>query len=551
MRINRAVLAPLLVAGVALATGGWFLQRGGEQQERNVYANAQLFEQVLQYVSQGFVDEKKPSELYQKAIDGMLEQLGDPHTVFMPAQEYETLRIQTQGQYGGIGISIAKRNGWVTVITPLPGTPGERAGLQAGDAIIEVNGESTREWSDDQAVGKLRGPKGTPVDIKIARVGVDQPIAFKITRDEIHVRSVPAAYLITPEIGYVELRVFSESATQETRDAIAKLRSEGAKGIILDMRLNSGGLLDEGVAISDLFLPEGKSVVETRGRLPDQTQTLAASDPDAFPDLPVVMLVGPGSASATEIVAGALQDHDRALIVGRPTFGKGSVQTVFRLQGGNWLKMTTARWYTPAGRSIQRPYDQNHPVEEAAADDTPAAGVAGTDKAKPEFKTDAGRKVFGGGGITPDVDVMPDTTTLAERPLIEALQKQNWPKYFETRFAFSVRYGKDHADLKQGFPITPAMLNEFYTALTTAGFKVERSTYDAGSRWIGYQLASEITFSKWGEAERRRRENSDDQQVRAAIDLLNKATTPQSLFQLAQQYAAAHKTSGSDSPDRK
>jgi carboxyl-terminal processing protease len=547
MKINRAIMAPLLVAGAALATGGWFLQRGAEQ-ERNVYANSQLFEQVLHYVSEAFVDEKEPSELYQMAIDGMLESLDDPHTGFLPAQEYETLRIATQGQYGGIGISIAKRSGWVTVIAPLPGTPGERAGLQAGDQIIEVNGETTREWTDDEAVARLRGPKGTPVDIKVARVGLDQPIAFRIVRDEIHVRSVPAAYMIEDGVGYVELNVFSESATQEVRDAIAKLQGEGARGIILDMRGNSGGLLEEGVSVSDLFLDAGKSVVETRGRFQDprNSEKLNASHPDEFPGLPVVVLVGPGSASATEIVAGALQDHDRALIVGRPTFGKGSVQTVFRLQGGNHLKLTTARWYTPSGRSIQRPYNDEHPIVEGAPADTPEGGTtAATKEDRPEYRTDAGRVVYGGGGITPDLDIMPDTTTLAERPLIEALQRQDWPKYItETRFRFGVEYVKNHPELKPGFPVTDAMLNDFYTSLMDAGFKIDRATYDAGKRWIAYQLASEITVSKWGQQERRRRENSDDHQVRTAIELLRKASTPESLFTLAKQHEAVLKGAG-------
>ncbi len=544
MKINRAFLAPLLVATVALATGGWFLQRGAGQEQNNVYGNAQLFEQVLQYVSQAFVDEKQPSDLYQMAIDGMLQELGDPHTVFMPAKEYENLRITTQGEYAGIGVSIAKRAGWVTVITPLPGTPGERAGLQAGDAIVEVNGQNTHDWTEDQAVAQLRGQKGTPVDIKIARLGVDQPIPFKITREEIHVRSVPAAYMIDKTVGYVELNVFSETSSQEVSEAINSLREHGAKGIVLDMRLNSGGLLDEGAGVSDLFLNRDLPIVETKGRLPNQNQKLSANVPDQFPGLPIVVLVGPQSASATEIVAGALQDHDRALIVGRPTYGKGSVQQVFRLQGNNWLKLTTARWYTPSGRSIQRPYDNDHPLAEAPADDGTNPGAAGDSAKKMAYKTDAGRVVYGGGGIAPDLNVAPDTTTLTERPLIETLQRQNWPKFIETRFSFGVRYAKQHPELKPGFPITAPMLDDFYKSLVAAGFTLERPTFDAGSRWVGYQLASEITFSKWGTEERRKRENSDDRQVRTAIDLLDKASTPQALFQLAAQMQGTMKTAG-------
>ncbi|HUF68151.1 MAG TPA: S41 family peptidase [Longimicrobiales bacterium] len=544
MNMNRALFAPLLVALVSLATGGWFLQRGAAQ-ERNIYDNAQLFEQVLQYVSEAFVDERSSAELYRMAIDGMLEELGDPHTGFMPAEDYENLRIQTQGEYGGIGISIAKRAGWITVITPLPGTPGERAGLRAGDQIVEVEGESTRDWSEDYAVSQLRGPKGEPVEIKVARMGLEAPIPFTIVRDEIHVRSVPSAYMIEDDVGYVELRVFSESSTQEVRDAITELKAQGAKGIVLDMRLNSGGLLEEGVSVSDLFLDAGQPVADTKGRFMNQSQTLVASREDEFAGLPVVVVVGPGSASATEIVAGALQDHDRALILGRPTFGKGSVQTVFRMPDNNWLKLTTARWYTPSGRSIQRPYGIDHPVLDETTDGPGADPLSNEDK--PEYRTDGGRIVYGGGGITPDLTVWPDTTTLQERALIDVLQSQNWPKFVETRFTFGVEYG-EKTGLQPGFPVTDAMLDSFYDRLVAAGFELERPIYDLGKRWIGYQLASEITFSKWGEAERRRRENVDDPQIRTAVELLGEATSPANLFRLAATRQGASAVRGAPEP---
>jgi carboxyl-terminal processing protease len=307
-----------------MATGGWFLQRGAGQ-ERNIYANARLFEDVLRFVSDNFVDDKEPTELYRMAVDGMLEELGDPHTSLMVAKDYERLRLQTQGEYGGIGVSIDRRGGWITVINPLPGTPGMRAGLQAGDQIIEVNGESTRDWDTDLAVSKLRGPKGSPVDIMIARGGMDKPIPIRIVREEIHIQAVPSAYMMDGNVGYLELISFSESSTSELRDAIRRLVSEGARGVILDLRGNPGGLLDQGVAVADLFLDRGKTVVETKGRAANQNQRAVARSADQFPGLPVVVLVGPQSASASEIVAGALQDHDRALVLGRTTYGKGSV----------------------------------------------------------------------------------------------------------------------------------------------------------------------------------------------------------------------------------
>lgn len=544
MKIKRTILAPVMVALVALATGGWFLQRGVEP-ERNVYANSRVFNEVLRYVSEGFVDAKDESDLYRMAIDGMLQELGDPHTGFLPAKEYEDLRITTQGEYGGLGISISKRAGWITVITPLPGTPGERAGLRAGDQIIEVDGESTKGWSEDQAVAKLRGPKGSPVDLKVARMGADDPIAFRITRDEIHLKSVPTAYMLENGIGYVELTVFSESSTDELRSAIDKLRAAGAKGIVLDMRYNSGGLLDQGVAVTDLFLEKGDLVVETKGRVANQNHRIAAVDGDEYPGMPVVVLVSERSASATEIVAGALQDHDRALVLGRTTFGKGSVQTVFRLSDNNWLKLTTARWYTPSGRSIQRPFGDEHPVEQIADNSQESQAPASQDATqdRPTYKTDGGRVVYGGGGIRPDLIVMPDTLTMEERVFVKLVQ-ENYTKYLETRFAFGVRYTKENPDLQPNFPVTQAMIDAFYEDLQKAGLAVDRVVYDDARRWVELQLGQEVTYSRWGVSETRKRENRTDTQVAAAVELLRKATDPQSLFALAESYDASRTSSG-------
>jgi carboxyl-terminal processing protease len=528
MKFRRTVLAPVLVAVSALATGGWFLQQGADE-GRNVYANARLFEEVLRFVQEGFVDSRDPGELYQMAIDGMLEELGDPHTAYMPAKDYENLRIQTQGEYGGIGISINHRNGWVTVISPIPGTPGERAGLRSGDAIVEVNGESTRDWTDDFAVGKLRGPEGSKVAIKVLRPGVEELIPFEITRAEIHVKSVPAAYMVSPEVGYVELNVFSETSTTEVRDAIRDLQTKGAKGIVLDMRYNSGGLLEEGVSVSDLFLDRGDVVVETKGRLPNQNFRFAASHADEFTGLPIAMLVGPSSASATEIVAGALQDHDRALLIGQTTYGKGSVQTVFRLSDNNWLKMTTARWYTPSGRSIQAPYGIDEPV----ADGGDGLDTAAEDQDRPKFFTEAGRAVYGGGGISPDLEVAPDTLTLAERASARVLRQQNYTKWIETRFAFSAKYAGSQANLRPDFEVTDAMLDEFYQQLVKSGIEIDRELYESGRRWIAMEIGNEIAMAKWGVAEARQRANRNDPQVRRAVELLRQAGSTDELFRVA------------------
>ncbi|MGH7476226.1 MAG: S41 family peptidase [Longimicrobiales bacterium] len=535
MRIKRSILAPLFVAVIGLSTGGWFLQRGAAPGE-NVYMQARLFEEVLQRVSSQFVDEKDPSQLYRMAIDGLLEELDDPHTAFLTPDDYEDLHIGTSGQYGGVGMQIDVRGDWVTVIAPLPGTPAERAGLQAGDRVIEIDGESTEGWTNDQAVAVLRGPEGEPVELKVARVGVDQPIPFTIVRAEIHVNSVQTAYMVEPEIGYLEMTVFSETSAREMKESIAKLRAQGMKRLILDLRRNPGGLLDQGVMVTEMFLDRGQAIAETRSRAAGFSQTFKARSGEEFPDLPIVVLVGPYTASASEIFAGALQDHDRALIIGQTTFGKGSVQTLYELSGGNYLKLTTGRWYTPVGRSIDRPLDLEERAEALMAG--PDAIENGA-QARPdeEFRTDGGRTVYGGGGIFPDVVIRPDTLGQPERDLGRALERHG-SDFNDVVYTWSVRYAREHPELEPGFEVTPAIMADFYDALQGAGIAVERVIYDAASDALAKRLATEITHVKWGDLERRRRWNAEDRQVRAAIEVLQQATTPASVFAIAERLKA-------------
>jgi carboxyl-terminal processing protease len=537
MKIKRTLLAPVLVAGLAMASGGWFLQRGiGE--ERNIYANARLFEDVLRFVSENFVDQKQPGELYQMAIDGMLTELGDPHTSLMPARDYERLRMQTQGEYGGIGIQIDRRGGWITVIAPLPGTPGARAGLQAGDQIIEVNGESTRDWDTEMAVQNLRGPRGSKVRIMIARPGAPEPMPIEITREEIHIQAVPSAYMMDGNVGYVELVSFAESSTDELRQAIQKLRTEGARGLILDLRRNPGGLLEQGATVADLFLDRGQVIVETKGRVQNQNHRMVARTADQFPGLPVVVLVEPSSASASEIVAGALQDHDRALVVGRTTYGKGSVQTLYPLSGQNWLKITTARWYTPVGRSIQKPYGIDaHPTE---MDDGVLAAQDTADR--PEYRTDGGRIVYGGGGIHPDLIVGPDTLATTERAYRQAVIRKV-TEWRAAQTAMAVEIIRANPQLRQDFAVTPAMRDAYFRALRQREVVAERDIFDAAQRLIDQEIVREVMYSKWGEQAMSQRLNAQDAQVRVAADLLRRANSPQSLFTLAASFDATRSAS--------
>jgi carboxyl-terminal processing protease len=534
MKISRNTVAPLMVATIALVTGGWFLQQGA-QQGSNVYFQANLFNEVMHHVQDKFVDQKSPSDLYKMAIDGMLEELGDPHTTFMSSDEYGRLMIETQGEYGGVGMEIDSRDGWITVIAPLPGTPAERAGLQAGDRVVEIEGKTTRNMPSDEAVKLLRGPRGQAVNFKVLREGMTEPAPYRIVREEIRIRSVPAAYMLDSSIGYVELVRFSERSTDELRTAISNLKAQGMKGLILDLRRNPGGLLDQGINIADLFLDRGDAIAETRSRLPNQNQKALAADPDEFPNLPVVTLVGPGSASASEILAGALQDHDRSLVLGRTTFGKGSVQTLFPLASRNYLKMTTARWYTPSGRSIQRPYGIGANGN-GESEDTVAANDTTN---KPAFKTDGGRTVFGGGGIHPDLIVSPDTLTLKEKAFYEAAQKQA-QQYRLTAFNYAVHFVKANPNLPVSFPVTDAMLNEFYQALIKGGVKIDRSTFDDARKAVAQDLGLEIAYSKWGQEGWRKRTNLSSPEINVAAQLLRKANSPESLFAAAANYEATH-----------
>jgi carboxyl-terminal processing protease len=536
MRISRSTMGPMIVAAIAVVTGGWFLQQGATQGS-NVYFQANLFNEVLHHVQDRFVDEKTTSDLYKMAIDGMLEELGDPHTTFMSSDEYSRLMIETQGEYGGVGMEIGSRDGWITVISPLPGTPAERAGMQAGDRIVEIEGKTTRNMKEDDAVKLLRGPRGSPVNFKVMREGMSEPSPYRIVREEIRIKSVPAAYMIDNSVGYVELVRFSERSTDELRAAINQLKSQGMKSLILDMRRNPGGLLDQGIYIADLFLDRGDLIAETRSRMAQQNQKATAADPDEYPNLPIVVLVGPGSASAAEILAGALQDHDRALIVGRTSFGKGSVQTLFPLASKNYLKMTTARWFTPSGRSIQRPYGigATHANGEEAEDSTAAANDS---TKKPAFKTDGGRTVYGGGGIHPDLVVMPDTLTLKEKAFYEAAQKQA-QQYRLTAFNYAVHFARANPNLPIDFQVSDQMLNEFYDALNNAGVRIDRQTYNEARKAVAQDLGLEIAYSKGGQEGWRKRANLNSPEINTAAALLRKATSPASLFATASAFDAS------------
>jgi carboxyl-terminal processing protease len=526
MKRPFGIVAGLTVA--ALASGAWFLQRGAPA-EGSVYRQARLFDEVLSHVADYYVDSLDERQLYQMAIDGLLEQLKDPYSEFLRADAYRSLSEQTTGNYGGLGIQIDVRDGWITVVAPLPDTPAERAGIQTGDQIVAIDGRSTEGYKNDQAVRELRGEPGSTVELRVRRTGVEQPMLYKITRATIHVRSVQVALLLDGGVGYLQLNPVSSASAREVSEAIERLQPQGLRSLILDLRGNPGGLLDQGVAVADLFLDPGEEIVSTRGRAAGTSESYADKRPQQWPNLPIVVLVNGGSASAAEIIAGALQDQDRALVVGTPTFGKGLVQSFWRLSPETGLRLTTARWYTPLGRSIQRdahsPQEQEEQVIAAQRADTM------TPDSTRRFQTRAGRVVYGGGGIRPDLHVVPDTFTTAERAFVRWLGARA-PAYRDVIATYALELKASQALRTPAFAVSDAMVDEALRRLAAKGATVTPEVTPGARALIRQDLGYETARYVFGRDAEFRRRMGDDRQIQQAVSLARRARTPQELLTL-------------------
>jgi carboxyl-terminal processing protease len=521
-RARTAIVSGTLLG--ALVTGGWLLQHGSRTGTFTTYEGAQLFDNVFRRVQNEYVDTVSDSALYQKSVDGMLYELRDPYSTFLPPDRFARLNETTTGNYAGLGLETDLRDGWLIVVAPLPGGPAERAGLQPGDRITEIMGKPAKGWTNEEASKALRGKPGTPVTLKIERPGVVTPIEVRLVRSTIHQSAVRRASLLGDGVGYIDLKAFSDSTAKELNGAISNLLAHGMKTLVLDLRTNPGGLLNQGVKVSDLFLSPGQKIVSMRGRLPEANREYADTAKQRWPQLPLIVLVDGRSASAAEIVAGALQDHDRALIVGTPTYGKGSAQSVisFGTEGG--LKITTARWFTPAGRSITR----RQPSDDDTEDSPPVK--------RERFHTDSGRVVYGGGGITPDLIAGDSTTPMAEGNLIRALGAK--VGHFRDAITDYALYLKaTHGISSPDFVVTPAMRDEVWNRMKARGIDIPRSTFDDGeplvSRLIGFDIARYVFGS---EAEFRRRA-SVDKPLQKALELARGTRSESELLRKASAHA--------------
>jgi carboxyl-terminal processing protease len=547
---RRAAVTPFLVLGTAVLLGGWFLQEGVEREE-NLYIQVRVFQEVVERVADEFVEQVDRGSLYESAIEGLLDRLDDPNSSFISARAYEEFEIRTtSGEYGGVGLEVVERDGHVTVVAPVPGTPGARSGIRPGDWFVEIEGENAEGWPVDRAVQVLRGEPGSSVQVKMGRAGVDEPIPFTLTRDVIHLRSVPFSLVLEGGVGYVPLQIFRTTSSDEVRVALDSLVAEGIESVILDLRGNPGGLLEEGIGVAELFLGRGAAIAETRGRGRGQSRAFQASVDAAYPDLPLLVLVDGASASASEIVAGALQDHDRGVVVGLPTYGKGSVQTLFRLSGGNVLRLTTARWYTPVGRSIEREREEQPSPGEASLSLGGGLLLEDDEGDRPLFQSMGGRELRGGGGIVPDTSVAPDTLTAAEALAVRALY-QRAGALNAALFSFAVDYVRAHPELETGFALEADVLDAFRRHARERELELDAGTLERARRFVTYQLEREIAHQKLGEPGEFLQMRRYDRQLEVALALLASADDMDELLQVAGRgLPTTRPGAASDSPGR-
>jgi carboxyl-terminal processing protease len=519
MRRSRK-LALIAVILTPLVAGGFLQARGGRE-------SAVLLDQVLSLISERFVDTLPQGTMYEKAARGLVRELNDPYTELLSPKELKQFSTRTGGRYGGLGMSIQLRDEQIVVANVFPHTPAERGGVREGDRIVQVDTMSTRGWSTQKASDVLTGTPGTKVRVKFSRPGVTEPIEGEFTRAIVNVPAVPFA-ITFGTVGYVPLSTFNEHAAADLERAIRDLTARGAKGVILDLRNNPGGILEQSLTVSNLFLRPGSEIASVRARS-GETQSYVARAQPTLPTTPLIVLTDERSASASEIVAGALQDHDRAVIVGQTTYGKGLVQSVFNLDGGYALKLTTAKWFTPSGRSIQkeRKFVDGQFVEDTTRD---SLETDANKRNRPAYKSDGGRVVYGGGGITPDVIVPDDTLTTAEQELLKSLA----PKFQQ----FSNVLQDYTLELARSNPTTfqqlPAWREELRRRTEARGIKIDRAQWEGSARYIDQQLERFVTRSARGDSAAMRATLKFDAPLRKAIDMMNKGQTQKDLFSLAQ-----------------
>ena len=509
LRPSRAIFSLVLVLTVSAVLGGLFggQVRATTKGEEDVDNSIKLFSNLLGLVEENSATAVDSDKVVFGAIDGMLRTL-DPHSKFFEPKAFTALREDQRGKYYGLGITVASRFGKVVVVSPpFLGSPAEKVGLRVGDVISQVNGEATQGIDLNEVVSKLKGPRGTSVRVQITRPGADEPIELTVIRDEIAKFTISNAFHIRAKVGYIKLDSFAETTGAELRDALKKLDYRTLEGLVLDLRNNPGGLLQEAIEICETFLEKGQMIVETRGRTRGSSRPYASQKINTDNHFPLVVLINASSASASEIVAGAVQDHDRGLIVGQTSFGKGLVQSVYPLSKNAGLALTTQKWYTPSGRLIQRDYSHISQFDYYNHRD------AVPPKKDDIKRSDLGRLVYGGGGVTPDY-------------LVEETKSNDFQQAMVSRFAFYT-FVRDflakNPPVESSFQPSDALLNEFKQHITKRGIEFTEQEFQDNRDYLRRLIRYEVVYNKFGVSEASRVLLDGDPQVLKAVELIPEA----------------------------
>jgi carboxyl-terminal processing protease len=524
MRRYRPLPAVVFAIVVSALVGGLF-GRSAFATDDKVPEHYRAFSAALSAIEASYIDKVEPDRLVYGAVRGMLGTL-DPHSSFFDPREYAQMRERQEGRYYGIGVSIQAIDGDITAMLVFEGSPAYKRGIRRGDILARVGGEDAKGWTVDQAMHKLRGPKGTSVDVGVKRRGYEALIPFQLTRDEVTIPTVPAYFMIDATTGYIRMQDFGENTDRDVKHALHDLASKGMRRLLFDVRSNPGGPLDQAIKVANEFLPKGKMIVYTRGRVTNSDQDYRAMEDSEFTDIPIVALANRNSASASEIVTGALQDHDRAYIVGETTFGKALVQSVYRISGGAGLALTTAHYYTPSDRLIQRPWD-------ASFDEYLSYSLRDQDAEKPHNpsdlrRTDAGRPVYSGGGIEPDKRVAGPLEGFNPGRFGRTLYARGAFANFAQKFVAEgdMRISQESTGrqiVKPNFVVDEAMVTDFKAQLKTDKVKMDDAAFAKDIDFIKAMIRFEIDNAVFGIAEARRHLISADPQAQAALAMFGEA----------------------------
>jgi carboxyl-terminal processing protease len=526
--MKRFSLSALITVGVLALLLGTVLSSviSGD----NIYVQLGKFKDVLSLTEKYYVDDVDTQKLVEAAVTGMLNTL-DPHSTYIPPSQLKRVNEEFQGSFEGIGIEFDVLSDTLTVVSPISGGPSEALGILAADKIVRIDGQSAIGITRDDVIKKLRGPKGTRVKVSILRAGAKELLEFEIVRDKIPLYSVDVSFMHTNEIGYIRINRFSQTTRDEFVSALTKLREKGMTKLVLDLRSNPGGYLDQAFKVADELLPKGKKVVYTKGRRSEFSEEYTSSGNGSFDKGSLIVLVNHGSASASEIVAGAVQDWDRGLVVGETTFGKGLVQRQFDLSDGSAFRLTIARYYTPSGRLIQRPYGKSldeYRTEPFVRDEEEGENIdhsAESDTSRPVHSTASGRKVFGGGGITPDHIVKLERyTDYTVKLRSRGIFVEYGNSYLE-RAGNQVRerLGKDLEKFMSEFSVGGQMLQEIVSLAQKKGIDPNKEQYEKDERFIKAEIKGQIARNLFGNEGRFKAFLSEDNQFLKAVALFPEA----------------------------